>query len=116
MSRIPESIKKELSPLESQVLGVLFPNKKMIVREIYKKLKKNKVALTSIAVILDRLYERGIVEREMETCRGGVRYIYFPKTSVDELEKKFLEKEVEQLVKRFGTKAVAYFGKRFGAE
>jgi predicted transcriptional regulator len=113
MSEIPNSIKDNLSPLESNVLSVLMPDKKMIVRDIYNKLKAKKVALTSIAVILDRLYDKGIVGRKSETCRGGVRYIYYPKKTVEELEKQFLEREVENLIERFGSPAVAYFNKRF---
>lgn len=113
MSGIPDSIKDSLSPLESNVLSVLMPDRRMIVREIYHKLKRKKVALTSIAVILDRLHDKGIVGRKSETCRGGIRYIYYPKKTPEELEKQMLEREVESLIKRFGSPAVAYFSKRF---
>ena len=44
-----------LSPLEQEVLQVLWPAKSLRVREIHEKLKK-KVALSSVAVILDRLF------------------------------------------------------------
>ena len=66
-----------LSPLEKDALRVLWPDKKLRVREIHKQLKR-KVALSSVAVILDRLHEKGVVNRCIETARGGVRYIYFP--------------------------------------
>ena len=40
-----------LSPLERDILGKLWPDKKLRVREIYDKLKiKRKLALSSVAV------------------------------------------------------------------
>lgn len=103
-----------LSPLENDVLNVLWPDKSLRVREIYEKLKgKRKVALTSVAVILDRLHERSIVERKIETARGGLRYLYTPKQSKQEFEAKIIETAVNNLINSFGGTAVSYFNERF---
>ena len=103
-----------LSPLESDILKIIWPNKAMKVREIYSILKKDrKVALSSIAVILDRLHEKRIVDRKIETGRGGVRYIYFPLQSKKEFEKTVIEKTVDSLIQKFGSTAVSYFNERF---
>lgn len=103
-----------LSPLEQDILKVIWPNKKMRVRMIYEKLKnKRKLALSSVAVLLDRLHERGIVNREMETGRGGVRYIYHPTANRKEFEKSIVETAVNKLIEKFGSTAVSYFNERF---
>ncbi len=103
-----------LSPLENDVLKLLWPDKKLKVRQLYEKLKnKRKVALSSIAVILDRLHARGIVERSIETGRGGIRYIYSPKNDKQGFEKSIVETTVDKLIDNFGDTAVAYFEKRF---
>ena len=103
-----------LSPLEQDVLKMLWPNKKMKVREIYTLLKPNrKVALSSVAVILDRLHEKKVVERDMQTGRGGIRYIYFPKKNKSEFEKSVIEDAVNTLISKFGPTAVSYFHERF---
>ena len=103
-----------LSPLESDVLKVLWPTKKMKVRAIYEKLKgRRNVALTSVAVILDRLHEKGIVDRDMEVGRGGVRYIYFPLKSKTQFEKSVIETTVNSLIEKYGSAAVTYFNERF---
>jgi len=48
-----------LSPLEADVLKILWPDKSMKVKQIYDQLKPNrKVALSSVAVILDRLHDK----------------------------------------------------------
>ena len=101
-----------LSPLEKDVLRVLWPDKKLRVREIHKQLKRN-VALSSVAVILDRLHEKAIVARTIENARGGVRYIYFPAQDKKTFEKAIVEKTVNKLIETFGTTAVAYFNDRF---
>lgn len=103
-----------LSPLESDILKVMWPDKKLKVRQVYEKLKgKRTVALTSIAVILDRLHDKSIVERDVETGRGGLRYIYYPKTDKAEFEKSIVESTVNKLIARFGNTAVSYFNDRF---
>lgn len=103
-----------LSPLESDVLKILWLNKKLRVREIYNKLKnKRKVALTSIAVILDRLYERSLVNRALETTRGGIRYIYSARKDKKQFERSIVEKTINGLIKNFGDTAVTYFNERF---
>ncbi len=101
-----------LSPLEQDVLRVLWPDKKLRVREIHKQLKR-KVALSSVAVILDRLHDRNIVGRNVETARGGVRYVYFPSQDKASFEKAVVEKTVNKLIEAFGTNAVSYFNDRF---
>ncbi|MBI4448434.1 BlaI/MecI/CopY family transcriptional regulator [Candidatus Woesearchaeota archaeon] len=103
-----------LSPLENDVISILWPDKSLRVREIHAKLKgKRNVAVSSVAVILDRLFLKGLVERNMETARGGVRYIYFPTKNRKEFEKSVVEDVVNGLINRFGSTAVSYFHERF---
>ena len=106
-----------LSPLEQDVLKMLWPDKKLKVRQIYKVLsKKRAVALSSIAVILDRLHVKNIVDREVETGRGGIRYIYFPKKNEQELELSIIDTTVNKLLQKFGSTAVSYFDERFSTK
>ena len=103
-----------LSPLEADVLKILWPDKSMKVKQIYDQLKPNrKVALSSVAVILDRLHDKSIVERKIETARGGFRYIYTPRKDKNQFEKSVVEDAVNQLIERFGSTAVSYFNERF---
>ena len=103
-----------LSPLETDVLKILWNNKKLKVRQTFDILKpKRKVALTSVAVILDRLYEKGIVDRDIETGRGGLRYVYFPKKDEQQFKKSIVEDAVNKLINKFGKTAVSYFNERF---
>ncbi|MBI3034326.1 BlaI/MecI/CopY family transcriptional regulator [Candidatus Woesearchaeota archaeon] len=103
-----------LSPLETDVIKVLWPDRKMRVRNIYEQLKPGRnVALSSIAVILDRLHQKGVVGRDVETGRGGIRYVYFPLKDRKQFEKSIVETTVNGLIDRFGVTAVSYFNERF---
>jgi len=109
-----EKFDEILSPLENDILKTLWPDKSLRVRQIYDKLKlKRKLALSSVAVLLDRLHEKSIVERKIETARGGVRYIYSPKKDKKNFEKSIVEKTVNKLIQNYGNTAVAYFNERF---
>ena len=102
-----------LSPLEYDVLRILWKADSMKVRDIHKSIrKKRKVALTSVAVILDRLHEKKIVRRDVASCRGGYHYIYSA-TSRHDFEHSVIEKTVDKLIDNFGSLAVTYFNERF---
>ncbi len=114
MSFDKSGVKSLLSPLECDVLEILWKKEQSRVRELHKILKRRrKVALTSVAVILDRLHKKGIVERKVEVGRGGAHYIYFPKFSKATLEQSIIEKTVNKLIDDFGSAAVTYFNERF---
>ncbi len=101
-----------LSPLESEVLEVLCKCHEATVRDIHKKLK-SKSALTSVAVILDRLHDRKLVTRKALFGRGGQHYVYSAKASKKDLEYSVLENAVNKLIEGFGSTAVSYFNERF---
>jgi len=102
-----------LSPLERNVLKLLWPDKKMRVKEILLKLP-SKVALSSVAVICDRLHEKGLLKREIEKSeKDCIRYVYYPSKDKANFEKSVIEKAVNNLINAFGQTAVSYFNERF---
>lgn len=104
----------DLSPLEQNVLNLLWPDKRMRVRDIHALLpRKTRAAQTSVAVILDRLRTKGLVDRKAETCRGGSRYIYFPSTKKEIFEHRVMGSAIDSLIERFGSTAITYFEERF---
>jgi predicted transcriptional regulator len=98
-----------LSDTESMILEILWDMEEGKVRDIHNKLKKkHKVALTTVGVYLDKLYEKKLVSREVETCRGGLRYIYKPKLSKGEFTDYVTGKVLTFLRKSFGEASIAY--------
>ena len=109
-----KGMKSLLSPLEAEVLSALWKRKGAKARDIYMTVrKKRKVALTSVAVILDRLHDKKLVSRSIEKGRGGIHYIYSAAPK-QEIESTIVEKTVNKLINNFGSVAVNYFNERFG--
>ncbi len=103
-----------LSPLENDVLRVLWKQEDVRVRDIYNVLRKRrKVALTSVAVILDRLHKKGIVKRRVQSGLGGYHYIYSSKADEALFAESVIDKTVNKLIDNYGSVAVTYFNERF---
>jgi len=111
---IPKELLKTLSPLEKDILNCFKDRKELRTKDAYELIrKKKKIAETSIAVILDRLYKKGLVRRTPETCRGGTRFVYGLNGKADDYEQHLIEKSVNTLIQRFGDRALSYFNERF---
>ena len=109
-----KGLKSLLSPLEADVITILWKDRKELhVRHIHNKVKKKGIALTSVAVALDRLHKKKLVTRKMKSCRGGYRYIYSASKDKKSLERSIVEDSVERLIDNFGSVAVNYFNEKF---
>ena len=106
-----------LSPLEAKVLHALWNKEEAKVRDLHSIIKKDqKVALTSVAVILDRLHKKKLVKRKAHSGRGGYHYVYSAVLSKKDFEYSMMDKFVEKMIDTFGKSAVAYFNERFPAK
>ena len=105
---------RKLSPLEADIAKILEKGSWCGARELYRKMKKKRdVAPTSIAVLLDRLYKKGLLERKSETCRGGTRFVYHLQLDRSRYERQIIESVVDKMIKKFGANALNYFNERF---
>lgn len=103
-----------LSPLESDIVKTIRLNRNYTTRDVYSLIrKKKKVAESSVPVLLDRLFKKGLLKRKTESAKGGVRFIYSLGGSKEEFERSVVENVVNKMVERFGSKAIAYFNESF---
>jgi predicted transcriptional regulator len=95
-----------LGSLESEVMASFTTAPEASARDIRAALQLRgiTVAYTTVATILSRLHEKGIVRRRRETCRGGTRYVYRP---VD-FERKYLRNLLRGVVTLFGPAGVVH--------
>ncbi len=114
MVKKADAVSEMLSPLESKILETLWETGECKVRDIHTKIKKNHpCAQTSVAVTLDRLFERKMVERTITTGRGGLAYIYRPRQTREQFQKSLVQQAVDRLVERFGDSAINYFNEKY---
>ena len=92
--------------MEAEVLRVLKKFERASARTIFEELGKQRpIAYTTVSTTLDRLHRKGLVERDEESGRGGIRYVYiYPVNPA--IQKRFVGKMVDRLVTAFGPSVV----------
>ncbi len=95
-----------LGSLETEVVASLRELGEAPARDVRKSLadRGTKVAYTTVATILARLFEKGLVRRRRETCRGGERYVY----RAADVERKYLVNLLKGVVAMFGPAGVVH--------
>jgi len=95
-----------LGSLETEVLSALRDLGAGPARDVRRALERRgvRVAYTTVATTLSRLYDKGLVQRRRETCRGGERYVYRPAN----VEQKYLRNLLRGVVAMFGPAGVVH--------
>jgi predicted transcriptional regulator len=95
-----------LGSLEADILLALRRLRTAPARDLRAELERQGVvvAYTTVATCLARLWEKGLVGRRAEPCRGGKRYVY---ESVD-FERRYLENILKGVVSLFGEAGVVH--------
>jgi predicted transcriptional regulator len=95
-----------LGSLETEVLVALRALKEAPAATVRRSLEDRgiRVAYTTVATILARLYAKGLVRRRREPCRGGERYIY----RTANVEQKYLLNLLRGVVAMFGPAGVVH--------
>ena len=97
---------KQISELEGLVMNVVWKLKKCSIRDVAGTFKpKKKLAYTTIATILRRLYEKGLVKKEVDTSV----LLYSPKISKKSYGEKVASIFTSNFFDTFGDVAVASF-------
>ncbi len=95
-----------IGALETEVLLALREVEEGPARDVRRALDRRgtRVAYTTVATILARLYAKGFVRRRREPCQGGERYVYRPA----EVEEKYLKNILRGVVAMFGPSGVVH--------
>ncbi len=95
-----------LGELEQRIMDILWKYQHCSARDILAKLKRNrKIAYTTVATILQRLYEKGLLKR----TPSSKAYVYKPAYSKDAFLTRITHQIIRNLVSNFGTSAIAHF-------
>lgn len=96
----------KLSPLEQDVMVVVWDLKKCNVRDVVNKFGKTKIlAYTTVATLLDRLCKKGMVNKRIE----GKTFVFSPKSSSEEYSKKIAKSFFNTFFDSFGESAIVSF-------
>jgi len=97
---------KQLSELEQEIMNIVWELQNCSVRDVLEKVNKTKqLAYTTVATILQRLYEKGLVKRKEDES-----VIYFsPKVSKEIYSRNMAQSFIHKFVNSFGDIAIASF-------
>jgi len=97
---------KALSDLEQEVMQIVWENDSSSVRDVLKKISKTKeLAYTTVATILLRLYEKGLLTRNDK----DFAILYSPKISKEDYSKSIAGSFFNKFFQSFGDTAIASF-------
>jgi predicted transcriptional regulator len=95
-----------LGKLEQQIMDIVWEEKNCSARDVIIRLEyKKRLAYTTIATVLQRLHEKGLVVRRI--AKNG--YIYSPKLSKEKYSKTIASSFIKNFTNSFGDSAIASF-------
>ncbi len=103
---MPAGVAPPLGSLESEVLRSLRALEEAPARDVQVHLVREgrRVAYTTVATTLGRLWSKGLVHRRRETCRGGERYVY----RSGDFERRYIRELLSGVVRLFGPAGVVH--------
>lgn len=97
---------KSLSPLDQEIMNIVWNSDTCSVREVLEQIRKEKeLAYTTVATILTRLYDKGLLKRSE---KNSVVY-YSPKISREKFSKIVAGSFFTNFFQSFGDTAIASF-------
>jgi len=100
-----EKLEAFLGPLEASIIEAIWCSKKrpLTVREVLETLqKKKKIAYTTVMNTMDRLHDKGLLDRRIEKGKGGIYYVYWPKLEEQNFKEAAVREVLSSLLDNFG--------------
>lgn len=95
-----------LGELEQQIMDIVWELKNCSARDVLIKLEQDKkLAYTTVATILQRLYDKGLLSRKENTTG----HVYSPKVSKERYTKNVAQSFLKKFIDSFGDTAIASF-------
>ncbi len=95
-----------LGELEQEVMDIVWECKNCTTRDVLTRIEKDrKLAYTTVATILQRLYEKGLLTRKEDK----LGHVYSPKLSKESYSKNIAQTFLKKFINSFGDTAIASF-------
>lgn len=95
----------QLGELEKQIMDIVWEQKQCSTRDVLTKLSGKKLAYTTVATILQRLHNKGLIDKKNH--KNG--YKYCPKVSRKLYSENFATSFLEKFISSFGNLAISSF-------
>ena len=108
-----EGIRAVLPPLEAEIMEYMWKVRVATAGDVYESIKGRhpEMRRSTVSILMNRLCERGLLERRVEKGRGGMRYVYTITATREEFEQKVVESILDALMNNFKEATFAYLSK-----
>lgn len=91
-----------LSPLESDIMDIMWREKRATARTVYTRLRsKHNVHRPTVNAVMSSLCKRGLLSARVSKGRGGLKYVYRVRLSRARFEREVVGKVVDSLLTSF---------------
>ncbi|MGD6933040.1 MAG: BlaI/MecI/CopY family transcriptional regulator [Candidatus Bathyarchaeia archaeon] len=100
-----------LGPLESTIMTAIWDSKTrpITVRDVHESLQNTKkIAYTTVMSTMNRLYEKGLLDRRVEKGKGGLYYVYWPVLEEQAFKKSAVGEVLSSLLDNFSEVVANY--------
>ncbi|NJK79720.1 MAG: BlaI/MecI/CopY family transcriptional regulator [Chloroflexaceae bacterium] len=100
-----DGLVKVLGPLETEIMRLLWQDKRSTVKKVHRKLAQQRdIAYTTVMTTMSRLAEKGVLNRQRE----GLAYVYTPTISEQEFVSMIVQQVLDGLLDDYSDMAVDY--------
>ncbi len=104
-SPLKEGVSKALGPLETEIMKILWQDKRSTVKKVHRKLSQQRdIAYTTVMTTMGRLAEKQVLDRHRE----GLAYVYTPAISEEEFVTMVVHQVLDGVLDDFSDIAVDY--------
>lgn len=108
-----DGIRAVLPPLEAEIMEHMWRIRVATAGQVYEYMKKKHpdIRRSTVSILMNRLCEKGLLERTVDRGRGGMRYVYSVTTTREEFEENIVRSILDALMNNFREATYAYLSK-----
>ncbi len=105
-----KGIEKVLGPLETAIMYIMWREEVSSARDVYEIMRKDDKSTrrSTISIMMNRLCERGLLDKRSEVGKGGERFIYKVRITEEEFSQAVVSKVMRGLLDSFEDATIQY--------
>jgi len=103
-------MEKVLGPLETAIMHIMWREEVSSARDVYEIMRKDDKSTrrSTISIMMNRLCERGLLDKRSEVGKGGERFIYKVRITEEEFSQAVVSKVMRGLLDSFEDATIQY--------
>ena len=105
-----KGIEKVLGPLETAIMHIMWKEEVSSARDVFEIMRKKdkNTRRSTISIMMNRLCERGLLDKRSEKGKGGERFVYKVRITREEFSQAVVSKVMRSLLDSFEETTILY--------